>query len=161
MRPLRATLVILLGSMGCVRPAADLTAEHAAAIGDSARVFLAEFSRLSEAARWDSLGALYSDRTDFRFLESGEVRYPNAAAIRDAFAAMPVGTRIRTENTDVAVQPLAPGVAGVSARFATQFLDSTGAGFRFGGAISLTLQHEPAGWRIVSGHSSAPVPRGP
>ena len=161
MRPLRATLVILLGSIGCVRPAADLTAEHAAAIGDSARVFLAEFSRLSAAARWDSLGALYSDRTDFRFLESGEVRYPSAAAIRDAFASMPVGTRIRTENTDVAVQPLAPGVAGVSARFATQFLDSTGAGFRFGGAISLTLQHEPAGWRIVSGHSSAPVPRGP
>ena len=47
MRPLRAALMIVLGSVGCVRPAANLTAEHAAAIEDSARVFLAEFTRLS------------------------------------------------------------------------------------------------------------------
>ena len=157
----KLALMIMLGSVGCARPTADLTAEHAAAIGDSARVFLAEFTRLSAAARWDSLGALYSDRTDFRFLESGEVRYPSAAAIRDALTSVPAGTRIRTEHTDVAVQPLAPGLAGVSARFATQFVDSTGAGFGFSGAISVTLQHESAGWRIVSGHSSAPVPRAP
>lgn len=161
MRPLSAALMIVLGSVGCVRPAADLTAEHAAAIADSARVFLAEFTRLSAAARWDSLGALYSDRTDFRFLESGEVRYPSAAAIREALTSVPVGTRMRTERTDVAVQSLAPGLVGVSARFATQFVNSTGAGFDVSGAISFTLQHEPAGWRIVSGHSSAPVPRAP
>ena len=163
MRPLTAALLIAIGSAGCVRPAANLvplTAEHAAAIEDSARVFLAEFTRLSAAAQRDSLGALYSDRSDFRFLESGEVRYASASAIRAALTSVPAGTRIRTEYTDAMVQPLAPGLANVSARFATQFVDSTGAGFGFGGAISFILQHEPAGWRIVSGHSSAPVPRG-
>lgn len=161
MQARQAALVILLGSVGCARPNADMSAEHAAAIGDSARVFLAEFTRLSEAAQWDSLGALYSERADFRFLESGEVRYADAAAIRAALTTMPAGTHIRTEHTDVVVQPLAPGVAGVAARFATQFVDSAGVSFGFSGAITLTLQHEPLGWRIVSGHSSAPVPRGP
>lgn len=160
MRSQNAALIVLLASVGCVRPGADLSAAHAAAIGDSARGLLAEFTRLAEAAQWDSLGALYSDRPDFRFLESGEVRYSSAAAIREALSSVPLGTRIRTEHTEVTVQPLAPGVASVSARFDTQFVDSAGPAFGFSGAISLALRHEPAGWRIVSGHSSAPVPRG-
>ena len=161
MQARKAALLILLGSVACAQPRAELSAEHAAAIADSARVFLADFNRLSENARWDSLAALYSERADFRFVESGEVRYANAAAIRTALSAVPVGTRIKTAYTDVVVQPLGPGVAGVAAQFATQFVDSAGVNFGFSGAITLTLQHEPAGWRIVSGHSSAPVPRGP
>jgi hypothetical protein len=157
----QAAFLLLLGSIACARPGADMSAEHAAAIGDSARAFLAEFTRLSEDARWDSVAALYSQRADFRFLENGAVRYADAEAIRTALAMLPVGTRIRTEYSDVIVQPLGPGVAGVAAQFATQFVDSTGVTFGFSGAISMTLQHEPAGWRIVAGHSSAPVPRGP
>lgn len=161
MRALMTALLTVLLAAGCARPPAALRADHAAAVADSARAFLVEFSRLSEAARWDSLGQLYSSRADFRFLESGEVRYASAAAIREALRAIPEGTRIRTEYTDVSVQPIAPGIAGVSALFTTRFVDATGGSFGFSGALSLTLQHEPAGWRIISGHSSAPVPRGP
>lgn len=159
MRALITAFPTLLLTLGCTRPPAPLNVDHAAALGDSARAFLVEFSRLSEAAQWDSLSQLYSTRADFRFLESGEVRYASAAAIRDALRGLPPGTRIRTEYTDVAVQPIAPGLAGVSALFATQFADSAGGGFGFSGAITLTLQHESEGWRIIAGHSSAPVPR--
>jgi len=160
MRASLTTVLTLFLATGCARPPGPLSAEHAAALGDSARAFLTDFSRLSSTAEWDSLSQLYSARADFRFLESGEVRYASATAIRDALRAVPAGTRIRTEYSDVSVQPIAPGLAGVSALFATQFVDSAGAGFGFSGAMSLTLQHEPAGWRIISGHSSAPVPRG-
>ncbi len=160
MRVLSTVLLALIVAIGCGRPPASLSAEHAAAVGDSARAFLAEFTRLSEAAQWDSLSQLYSARSDFRFLESGEVRYASAAAIREALYSVPIGTRIRTEYSDVVVQPIAPGIAGVAALFATRFVDSSGGAFAFSGAITLTLQHEPAGWRIIAGHSSAPVPRG-
>ena len=81
MRASITVLLTLLLTVGCARPPAPLSADHAAALGDSARAFLREFSRLSEAAQWDSLSQLYSTRADFRFLESGEVRYTSAAAI--------------------------------------------------------------------------------
>lgn len=161
MRASLIALLTLLLTAGCARPPESLTAAHATALVDSAHAFLTEFSRLSEAAEWDSLSQLYSSRADFRFLESGEIRYASAAAIREALRGVPPGTRIRTEFTEVGVQPISPGLAGVSALFSTQFVDSSGGAFGFAGAISLTLQHEPAGWRIISGHSSAPVPRGP
>ncbi|MBM4188777.1 MAG: hypothetical protein FJ206_15850 [Gemmatimonadetes bacterium] len=161
MGALIAVLLTLVMAVACTRQPAALGAAHATALGDSARAFLAEFTRLSAAAQWDSLSQLYSARSDFRFLESGEVRYASAGAIREALRGVPAGTRIRTEYTDVAVQPIAPGLAGVSALFSTRFVDSAGGGFGFAGAISLTLQRESAGWRIIAGHSSAPVRRGP
>lgn len=142
---------------GCTSPPEALTAEHSAAIRDSAQVFLSEFSRLSAAARWDSLGALYSDRADFRFLESGSVQYSSAAAVRSALAGVAAGQRIETRYDEVTVQALAPGLAVVNARFATEFRDATAVLFGFSGAISLVLAHESGGWRIVSGHSSAPT----
>lgn len=76
--------LVLAGSFGaalaCAAPPPAFTEEHAAAVRDGATVFLAEFRRLSTAAQWDSVGALRSDRVDFRFVESGELRYASAAA---------------------------------------------------------------------------------
>jgi hypothetical protein len=161
MRALCPVLLALTIALACARRPSALSADHATALGDSARAFLTEFTRLSAAAEWDSLSQLYSARSDFRFLESGEVRYASASTIREALRALPPGTRIRTEYSDMAVQPMAPGLVGVSALFSSQFVDSAGGGFGFSGAISLTLQQESAGWRIIAGHSSAPVPRGP
>ncbi|MFN0181912.1 MAG: nuclear transport factor 2 family protein [Gemmatimonadales bacterium] len=123
-------------------------------------IFLTDFQRLSASAQWDSLGALYADSPDFRFLESGEIQYRDVAAIREALRSVSPGTRIETRYEDVVVLPLAPGVATVSGRFATRFVDAAGGGFAFAGAISLVVRHDRTGWRIVAGHSSAPVPRG-
>jgi len=156
--------LVLAGSFGaalaCAAPPPAFTDVHAAAVRDSATVFLAEFRRLSTAAQWDSLGAVYSDRPDFRFLESGELRYTSADAVREALRLIPAGQRIETEYEDVLIQPVAPGVAIISARFTTRFVDRTTTLFSFGGAVSIVLHHEAAGWRIIGGHSSAPVARG-
>jgi hypothetical protein len=157
----RVIVIIAVAGLGisCATPSSSMTAEHAAAIQDSARVFLSELSRLSAAAQWDSLGGLYSDRADFRFLESGAVQYANAAAVRTALAGVAPGQRIETRYDDIAVQALAPGLAAVSARFSSEFRDSSSVLFGFSGVVSIVLAHEPGGWRIASGHSSVPVPR--
>jgi ketosteroid isomerase-like protein len=148
--------------LAACRPAspAPLDAAHAAAIDDSVRQSLDTFLRLSAASRYDSLGALYSDDARFRFLESGAVQYRSAADVRAALKAVPPGMTIRTVQRDVEVVPLAPGLAHATALFETTFADSTGPRFSFGGALSLLWRHEAAGWRILAGHSSAPVPRG-
>lgn len=158
-RRLPRSLLLLVLTAGCGHPPAPLSAEHAAAIADSARGFLSEFTRLSEAAEWDSLTQLYSTRDNFRFLENGRVQYTSAAAVRDALHSLSPGTRIRTDFSDVAVQPIAPGATGVTARFTSLFVDSAGGAFSFSGALSLLLEHESGGWRIITGHASAPVPR--
>lgn len=150
----------LFAAAACAEPAPAFTEARAAAVRDSATAFLAEFRRLSTAAQWDSVGRLYSDRPDFRFLESGQIQYTSAAAIRGAFSGVPAGQRIETDYDDVTVLALAPGVAVVTGRFTTRFADSTRTLFSYGGALSLVLHHETAGWRIVSGHTSSPVPRG-
>ncbi len=104
---------------------------------------------------------MYSDAPGFRFLESGAVQYQSARALRAALAQLPPGVSLATTYRDIEIDPVRPGVAVWSALFESTFRDSTGPQFSYGGAVSVLWVHEPAGWRIRSGHSSAPVPRGP
>lgn len=153
--------VLLSCCAGCAAPPAEFAETHAVAIRDSVATFLRDFRQLSAAAQWDSLANLYSDAPTFRFFESGQVRYRSANAIREALKGVPAGTRIETTYRDTDIVALAPGLASVGTLFETSFIDATGGGFQFAGALTLVLRHEPAGWRIVAGHSSVPVPRGP
>jgi ketosteroid isomerase-like protein len=149
-------------TLGCSPGAPSFGEAERAAIRDSVAAALAAFQRHSSAGQWDSLAALYSTDAGFRFLESGESRYRTASAIREALNTVPPGTQINTTYRDTEIDPLAPGLASVTTLFETAFADSSGkAMFSFGGALSMVWAHEAGGWRIRSGHSSAPVPRGP
>lgn len=157
-----ASLVVALLVLGCSgEPDAGLTPGHAAAIEDSVTRALESFRRYSESAEWDSLAGLYSTDPGFRFAESGAVQYGSAEEVRAALAGIPSGTTISTSLEDPHIHPVAPGVAVLTAPFRTAFVDSSGGGFDFGGVLTLVWVHEPGGWRIRAGHSSAPVPRGP
>lgn len=151
--------LLLLLSAGCTQPAPGLSANHAAAIRDSVTAMLESFRRYSAARQWDSLTAMYAAEPGFRWIENGEVRYRSGAEIRQALSSVPATTRIVTSYQDTEILAVAPGIASVNTRFQTRFLDSTAVLFGFGGAISMMLVHRPAGWRIVAGHASAPVPR--
>jgi ketosteroid isomerase-like protein len=158
-----ASLVALLAgflSVGCQPSAPDLTAAHADAIQDSLANVLEQFRQHSAAAEWNAVGAFYSDSPDFRFFESGELRYGSAEAVRSALAGLPPGTSIITDYRDREILALAPGLATVSTLFESTFTDGGGSQFTWGGALTLIWVHELEGWRMLRGHSSAPVPRG-
>ncbi|MYA33506.1 MAG: nuclear transport factor 2 family protein [Gemmatimonadales bacterium] len=146
--------------LGCGAGAAPLTEVHAAAIRDSVSAAMQEFRDLGTAADWEAVGDFYSESPNFRFYENGTLQYRSAADVRAALGAFPPGTRIRTEYRDTDVVALAPGLAHVRARFESTFTSADGSAFGFGGAVTLIWTHEPGGWRILTGHSSAPVPRG-
>jgi ketosteroid isomerase-like protein len=156
-----ATLLVgLLVNTGCQYSSHRLTDAHAEAIRDSVAAALSQFRQYSAAAEWDSLGAFYSDAPTFRFFESGQLQYGSAAEVRSALANLPADMRITTNYRDTEIQALAPGLALASTMFETTFSDGGGARFDFGGALTVLWVHEPGGWRILNGHSSAPVPRG-
>jgi ketosteroid isomerase-like protein len=153
-------LVGLLVSTSCQSSSYRLTDSHAEAIQDSVADVLSQFRQYSAAAEWDSVGAFYSDSPAFRFFESGQLRYGSAAEVRSALDNLPAGTSLTTDYRDTEVQALAPGLALASTMFETTVFDSTGARVSFGGAVTMLWVHESGGWRMLNGHSSAPVPRG-
>jgi ketosteroid isomerase-like protein len=164
MNALRAarSLAGLLGlAVACSAPPPPFSDAHAAAIQDSVRSMLAEFRAHSAAGQWDSMARMYADDPRFRWFEDGVIRYRSAAEVRQALAGLLAGMRIETTYDSMEIVAVAPGIATASTLFETRFTDSTGGGFGFGGAITMTLVHEADGWRFLGGHSSSPKPRGP
>jgi hypothetical protein len=157
---LRAHVVLVIAT-GCSSSTAGLQADHAAAIRDSVSQALEAFGRHAAAQQWDSMTAHYATDPEFRWIENGEVRYRSGAEIRQALTEVPPTTRIVTTYEDTEIHAIAPGTAVVNTGFRTEFVDSTTGNFGFGGAITMMFLHRPEGWRIIAGHTSAPIPRRP
>lgn len=147
---------------GC-QPDADawpLSVTHAAAIRDSVSTAMQEFRELGAGPDPAAVAGLYSESPTFRFYENGELRYRSAAEVRAALEAFPPGMRISTEYSETDIEPLAPGLALVRSLFQSTLEGPDGFEFQYGGAATMLWTHEAGGWRILSGHTSAPVPRG-
>lgn len=152
----------LCANLGCGPDAdpASLSEAHAAAIRDSvARAFDA-FRELGSGADPTAAAHFYSASPAFRFYESGTLRYESAADVRAALEGLGPGMRITTEYSDTDIEALAPGLALVRSLFESTLREGGGFEFTYGGAVTMLWASEPGGWRILSGHSSAPVPRG-
>lgn len=147
-------------AFGCQSTPARLTEAHAAAIRDSVSAAMEEFRDLGAAADWEAAGNFYSDSPSFRFYENGELRYESADDVRAALADLGPAMRVTTEYSETDIEPLAPGLAQVRSGFESTLSGEGGFEFSYGGAVTMLWVHETGGWRILSGHSSAPVPRG-
>ncbi len=139
-------------SVGCTKTPAALTASHALAIQDSVRSALADYGRYAAAAQWDSVLRLYSTDSGFRWIEGGS--RGGIGSVRRAFSALPAGLRVETHYDSTDIVALAPGVAVLTTYYQTKFIGYP-TPVQFAGAISMVWSHEPAGWRIRSGHSSS------
>jgi len=157
---IRVIGVLLPVLVACQQPVDLLPEERAAAITDSVSHVMQRFTAHADSAKWDSLGMFYSESSSFRFFESGVLQYGSAQAVRDALAELPAGTRVATEYNDLEIQALAPGLALVTAGFETTFTGNGTPGFSYQGVVTLVWTNEGGTWRILSGHSSVPVPRG-
>jgi len=160
-RVLTAACLALCATSGC-RPdgePAGLSAAHAAAIRDSVSSALDAFRELGSGPDPAAVAAFYSESSAFRFYESGALRYESAADVRAALESLGPGMRVTTEYSDTDIEPLAPGVTLVRSLFESTLEGEGGFAFTYGGAMTTVWIHEADGWRILSGHTSAPVPR--
>ena len=160
-RALTAGCLALFATSGC-RPAAEpaeLSEAHAAAIRDSVSNALDAFRELGSGPDPAAAAGFYSESPAFRFYESGALRYESAAEVRTSLEGLGPGMRVATEYSDTDIEPLAPGVALVRSLFESTIEGEGGFAFTYGGAMTTVWVHEADGWRILSGHTSAPVPR--
>ncbi|WP_419161362.1 DUF4440 domain-containing protein [Candidatus Palauibacter sp.] len=146
--------------LGCQPEAAPLTETHASAIRDSVATAMDTFREIGSGPDPSAVAGLYSESPTFRFYENGELRYRSAADVRAALEGLPPGMRISTEYSDTDIEALAPGLALVRSLYESTIEGEGGFEFGYGGAVTILWAHEPGGWRILTGHSSAPVPRG-
>lgn len=140
--------------------AQELPQAQAAAIRKGVQATLDAYREHAAAGRWDELMRLYADDPRFRWVSNGIVESRSVEQIRKYFATLPPGARVETTFQDAEITPLAPGVAMVTTLFQTRLVDPKSGGFSFGGAMTMTLVERPDGWKILNGHSSAPVRRG-
>ena len=160
-RALTAVCLALCATSGCRRDAdpAGLSESHAVAIRDSVSNTLDAFRELGSGPDPTAVAGFYSQSPAFRFYESGELRYESAAGVRAALEGLGPGMRVTTEYSDTDIEALAPGVALVRSLFESTLEGEGGFAFTYGGAMTTVWVHEADGWRILSGHTSVPVPR--
>lgn len=160
MRTRSGLFLITLLSSGCASANQPLSAAHASAIKDSVHSALDDLRRYSAAGNWDSMTALYDSDPEFRWIEEGKVVSHAASEIAAKLKSLPSGMKVETTFKDMDVAPVAPGAASVVSGFETSMIDSSGGKISFGGTLTMVLVHRAAGWRILTGHSSAPRPGG-
>ncbi|MGQ0643734.1 MAG: hypothetical protein ACT4P6_23545 [Gemmatimonadaceae bacterium] len=90
-----------------------------------------------------------------RWIEDGQVRLRSNAALRGYYGALPLTTSLEMTFDSLEVTPVAPGAASVLTHYHTSVQDSTRGNFTFGGLLTMTIVHQPSGWRIVAGHTSS------
>jgi len=140
--------------------AQELPQAQAAAVRKGVQATLDAYREHAAAGRWDELMRLYADDPRFRWVSNGIVEARAVEQIRKYFATLPPSARVETTYQDPEITPLAPGVAMVTTLYQTRLVDPKSGGFSFGGALTMILVERPDGWKILSGHVSAPVRRG-
>ena len=144
---------LLVVTIACTGAPNTISPHHAAAIQDSVRVVLATYQRYGAAAQWDSLVGLYTTDSTFSWIEDG--RRARGPAVRRALTSMPAGVRVETTYDSTDIVALAPGLALLTTYYDTRFVGPMSA--HYNGALSMVWAHQPPGWRIVGGHSSAAI----
>ena len=157
---LTAACLALCASLGCQpdMDAGGLSEAHAAAIRDSVSTALDAFRELGSGPDPTAAARFYSESPAFRFYENGALRYESAADVRAALRGLGPAMRITTEYSGIDIVALAPGIALVRSLFESTVQGEGGSAFTYGGAMTTVWVHEADGWRILSGHTSAPVP---
>lgn len=150
-------LCIALALAGCQPRDVALTPAHSRAMVDSVRGMLQDYTALVNARQWDSVAGYFANDPGFRWVEDGRVTYPSYDSVVTTFGA--IGAMIRSIElgwSDVAVTPIAPGAAALTATFQETLTDTAGVRVDLRGIVTIALRHERGGWRFVVGHASSP-----
>ncbi len=155
-------LLVSLGVvMACQPSSSQLTESHRSAIEDSVRQFLTEFADQTSTGDLTAIIPYYANDPGFHWMENGAFSYPSYDSVTATLRRMaPTIAERRFKFEELRVVALAPGAASLSMLFRQFFTDTSGFAFDFGGAMTLIAVHRDDGWKLISGHVSAPLPTG-
>ena len=118
------------------------------------------FRELGSGPDPTAVGGLCSESPAFRFRGSAALRCVSAADLRAALRGPGSAVRITTECSDIDIEAPAAGVALVRYLFESALRGEGGFASTCRGAMTTVRVQEADGWRILSSHTSAPLPRG-
>jgi|CXWL01.1.fsa_nt_gi hypothetical protein len=148
--------VALLLLAACAQPAPSSEAGLEAA--EEAAISLVDaWAATATEGRWADLPSLFADEPGFAWVEQGEVRYADHAAIETAAAqALVSGVAVQTTIVDVEAKGLSPDVAAVEAIVSILFGDPAAGGFEFDGVLTAVAVEREGQWVFLQGHLSQP-----
>lgn len=160
---LRALVAPALLLAACAAPERAPTGAELAAAESGARALVENWASAGSEGRWDELVALYADDPDFAWIEQGQNRYPDHAAVaRGVAQARDANLTLRTRVDDIVVTPLARDAAAVRADVSMVFGDPSRGGFSFDGMLTGVAVERGGQWMFLQGHlSSPPAPAPP
>lgn len=151
-----ACLIALLVS--CAPASSNEEAELEAARAGAAAL-VEEWAATGSEGRWDDLTGLYADAPGFTWVEQGQIRYADHAAIAAGVAqARDSGLSVRTTVRGVQATALAADAASVSANVSVIFGDPAAGGFAFDGVLTGVAIERDGRWMFLQGHLSQPPP---
>ena len=149
--------VLAVSFVVCVLGCGEATevVQSPAEVEDAVASFLDAYRLAIETRDAALLQTMYVADGRFQWIEDGEVRYGSADDVLAGLASLPADAAIRTDYNGREIVPVGNAGASVSTRFRTVMGEGPSA-FEFGGMMTMVLEEGPAGWRIVSGHTSSP-----
>ena len=123
------------------------------------RSFFAEYKKAFRSREPAAIQKLYPE-DGFTWYEDGALRYSSVDEILTGLSAFPEGMTLETTLSETEIVPLSESKASVGTLFKTVIGNPSGSPIEFGGVMTMVLDKTAAGWRIRSGHTSTPKPRG-
>jgi hypothetical protein len=153
------TFVAMLFLAACASPERAPTAAQLAAAETGAGDLVEEWARTASEGRWEDMPDLYADAPGFAWIEQGENRYPDHAAIEAGLAQVRAARlQVRTVVSDVVATALAPDAAAVRANYSIVFGDPAAGGYTFDGILTGVAIERDGRWTFLQGHLSHPSP---
>lgn len=129
-----------------------------AAIQSGVTALVQRWSDAGEASDWDAIADTYADVEGFSWVERGEVRYPNRAAIIAGLQqAREAGFSVTNDVSDIVVTPLGADAAAYRANY---HLAVTSPQFSFSseGVLSGVAIRQGDTWRFLHGSLNEHTP---
>lgn len=146
-------LIILIIGIACQPESGKI---HSSQIKSSVEDLLDRYQRHVSSGSLDSVMTVYSSDPAFHWVEDGGRAYNSVKEIENAYKGLFRGyfnTELELSNT--VITPLPPDHAHITTQFKQELTDSSGNGFSFSGAMTITAAKEQGGWKFLVGHTSS------
>ena len=157
-----AAALLLLACQAKPAAAPDQQAADAA-VTTSVTALIVSWAKAGSDGDWDALVNLYADNDDFVWVERGQIRYANHAAVVSGLeGAKAAGSRVETHVSDIVVTPLASDTASFRAHVVFKLDYENGAPPVDVDAIvtGVAVDYD-TGWKLLQGHLEQQQPAAP
>jgi len=145
--------LIIVAGIGCQQHSSQATSDQ---IKSSVEDLLSNYQAYVSSGNIDNIMSLYSEDSRFHWVEDGQITYRSAMEVKNGFQVLLKDfPNSKLELRNITVTPLPPDYATITVFFKQSLADSTGNGFSFSGAMTITAVKEQSGWKFLMGHASS------